>query len=299
MMTDTAERTRETLLSAAFVRELELLRRRLEQRARSGAGGEHLSRRRGGSSEFQEHRPYAPGDDLRRIDWAAYARSGEPVVKTFRAEEDSVVRLVIDASASLDFGTPTKLAVAVRLSAALAYMALAQTERTQLVVCRDGGVRDQLPARGRGGIPGVLRQLEAIEAGGAVELARAVDTVVRKSGRPGMLVVASDFLDASPYSSALSRAVQAGHDVVLLHVVAEEELDPQDEGDLAFEDAETGALVEVTLDVATIEAYLRRFAGLCASLRAFAKKHRATYVRVVTGEALESAVRRVVSRAVD
>src|SRR5262245_26947637 len=100
------------LLGAAFVRELEALRRRLEIRARSGAAGEHLARRRGGAAEFHEHRPYAPGDDLRRIDWAAYARSGEPVLKVFRAEEDVVARLVVDTSASLGVGEPPKLEVA-------------------------------------------------------------------------------------------------------------------------------------------------------------------------------------------
>ena len=96
------------LLDPDFVRELSLLRRRLKVDVRSGGAGEHVARRRGGSAEFQEHRPYAPGDDLRRIDWLAFARSGVPVVKTFRAEEDVVVRLLVDASASLDFGNPRK-----------------------------------------------------------------------------------------------------------------------------------------------------------------------------------------------
>src|SRR5206468_11736181 len=80
--------TGQGLLDPDFVRELSLLRRRLKVDVRSGGHGEHVARRRGGSAEFQEHRPYAPGDDLRRIDWLAFARSGMPVVKTFRAEED-------------------------------------------------------------------------------------------------------------------------------------------------------------------------------------------------------------------
>ncbi len=96
------------LLDPAFVRELEALRRRLEIRARSGGGGEHLARRKGSSAEFQEHRAYAPGDDMRRIDWAAYARTGEPVLKLFRAEEDVIARLVVDGSASLGFGEPSQ-----------------------------------------------------------------------------------------------------------------------------------------------------------------------------------------------
>ena len=89
------------LLDPSFTRELEALRRQLHIRARSGTVGEHVATRRGASAEFLEHRPYAPGDDLRRMDWLAFARTGEPVLKLFRAEEDVVVRLVVDASGSL------------------------------------------------------------------------------------------------------------------------------------------------------------------------------------------------------
>jgi uncharacterized protein (DUF58 family) len=287
------------LLDASFVRELEALRRRMEIRARSGAAGEHLARRRGGSAEFQEHRPYAPGDDLRRIDWAAYARSGEPVLKLFRAEEDVVVRLVCDASASLGYGEPSKLDAARRFAAAVGYMALAASERAQVYAAGEGVSREHVPARGRGGLPALLRALDGLEAKGGTDLAKAVDGVVRRSGRPGLLVVASDFFDPGPVTAALGRAVAAGHDVAMVQVVAPDEIEPTLEGDLTLEDAETGATVEVTIDAAVLEAYVLRFAGLCEELRAFARKHAATYVRLRTDEPLEPAVRRFVSRAVD
>jgi uncharacterized protein (DUF58 family) len=287
------------LLDPGFVRQLEVLRRRLEIRARSGAAGEHLAKRRGGSAEFQEHRPYSPGDDLRRIDWAAYARTGEPIVKVFRAEEDVVARLICDSSASLDFGTPTKLFTLVRLAAAIGYMTLAAAERAQLVVTADGVTRHHPAARGRNGLPALLKSLDAIAPGGRTDLARAVDAAVVRSPRPGMLAVLSDFFDGGPVLGALTRAVATGHDVVLVQVVAPEEVEPRDEGDWALEDSETGAVVDVTLDTAAIEAYLLRFAGLCEQLRAWATKHGATYVRVRTDDPLEDAVRRVVARSVD
>jgi uncharacterized protein (DUF58 family) len=287
------------LLGADFVRELEVLRRRLELRARSGGGGEHLARRRGGASEFQEHRPYAPGDDMRRIDWAAYARTGEPVLKLFRAEEDVVARILCDASASLGYGEPPKLDTARRLAAAIGYMTLARSERAQLFIAGEGITRENTPVRGRGGLPSLLRSLVAIEAKGGTDLARAVDTLVQKSHRPGMLVAISDFFDPGPVMSALGRAAKAGHDVVLAQVVAPDEIEPSFEGDWALEDVETGQLVEVTMDVAAIEAYVLRFAGLCEELRAWARRHRAAYLRVRTDEPLEDAVRRFVARSVD
>ena len=153
--------------------------------------------------------------------------------------------------------------------------------------------------RGRGGVPALLRALGAVSAEGDTDLGKAVDTVVQKSHRPGMLVVVSDFFDPGPVISALGRAVAAGHDVILAQVVAPDEIEPDFEGDWALEDAETGAVVEVTMDADAIDAYVLRFAGLCEELRAFARKHRAAYVRVRTDEPLEGAVRRLVARSVD
>src|SRR3954470_16961757 len=149
--------TQPSLLDADFVRELSLLRRRLKVDVRSGGAGEHVARRRGGSAEFQEHRPYEPGDDLRRIDWLAFARSGQPVTKLFRAEEDTMVRIVLDASASLDFGTPSKLEAARRVAAAVGYLALASGQRSELWVARVSSsgrlpFERTPPRRGRAGI---------------------------------------------------------------------------------------------------------------------------------------------------
>jgi uncharacterized protein (DUF58 family) len=293
------EPVRSALLDPAFVRELEVLRRRLEVRARSGGSGEHTAKRRGGSAEFQEHRPYAPGDDLRRIDWAAYARTGEPVLKLFRAEEDIVVRVLCDTSASMDYGSPSKFDVARRLTAAIGYLALARSERAQLLIGGDGLLREHTPSRGRNGLPAFLRAIDSVLAAGETDLAKAVDSAIRRSPRPGLLAVVSDFLDAGPLYGALGRAVMAGHDLALCHVVAAEEIEPRFDGDFALEDAETGEFVEVTMDASALEAYAMRFAGLCEELRSFARRHRATYVRVRTDESLEPVIRRFVARGVD
>jgi uncharacterized protein (DUF58 family) len=287
------------LLDPAFARELEALRRRMRVRARSGGGGDHLARKRGSSAEFLEHRPYAPGDDLRRMDWLAFARTGEPIFKLFRAEEDAIVRLVVDASASLEAGEPSKLLVAKRLAASLAYMALAESERAQVLAVGDGLMRACEPTRGRATLPTVLRELDAITPKGGTDLAKAIDAVVLRCERPGLLVVLSDFLDPGPFDAALTRAASAGHDLALVQILAPEELDPPFDGDLALEDAETGALIEVTLDARAVEAYLDKLGGLVQALRSIAKRHRASYVRVATTEPLLVAVRRFVGRSVD
>ncbi|MBX3126968.1 MAG: DUF58 domain-containing protein [Polyangiaceae bacterium] len=294
------------LLDPGFVRELEALRRRVQVRARSGGAGEHTAKRRGGSAEFQEHRPYVPGDDLRRVDWLAYARTGEPVVKLFRAEEDVVLRLLIDGSASLGFGDPSKLEVARRIGAALGYLALAGSQRVQVMVAQpragaDSGALGRVgsPRRGRGGLPALLRELQQIDAHGAVELATAIDQTLQRAARPGVLVVLSDFFDAGPVLAALSRARAAGHDLFLIQVLARNEIEPDFEGDFALVDAETGQTVDVTLDPSAVDAYVLRLTGLIEELRAFCKRHGASYLRTTTDEPLDGVIRRFVERAVD
>jgi len=292
------------LLSPEFLSELEILKRRLEIQARSGSAGDRAAKARGGSAEFQEHRPYEPGDDPRRIDWLAYARTGQPVTKLFRAEEDAVIRIVLDASASLDFGNPPKLETARRVAAAIGYLGLASGQRAELWTARvtdpeRAPFERARPRRGRGGITALLRELNKVSALGKTDLAAAVRAVVERSPRPGLVVVVSDFFDAGPVTSALTLCRSSGHDLALVQILDASELDPDLEGDLSLVDAETGQSLEVTADPAAIEAYLLRIAGLAEELRAFARKTGATYVRATTDENLLAVVRRFVSRTVD
>lgn len=286
------------LLHPDFVRELSLLRRRLKLDVRSGGTGERVARRRGGSAEFQEHRPYAPGDDLRRIDWLAFARSGVPVVKTFRAEEDVALRLLVDASASLDFGNPKKIEVLRRLAAALAYLALSESERVQVLVTGDESARGLSfvgePRRGRGALHRVLSELSHIEATGRGSLFAALRGVAERSLRPGLLVVLSDFLDPGPVAQELSRLRAQGHALALVQVLSRMELEPDFEGDLGLVDSENETELEVTMDASAIESYLARLSGLVEELRATSRRLGGRYVRAVTDEPLEHPLRRIV-----
>ena len=88
--------------------------------------------------EFEEHRAYTAGDDVARLDWLAFARTGQPVSKEHRADEDSILRLLVDGSASLGFGSPTKLEMTTRVAASMAYLALAAGHRVQVVTASGG-----------------------------------------------------------------------------------------------------------------------------------------------------------------
>jgi uncharacterized protein (DUF58 family) len=300
----------EGLLAPDFLRTLEALRRRLEVRARSGQSGEYQGPRRGGSAEFREHRSYETGDDLRRVDWLAYARTGQPVVKLFRSEEDVALRMLIDASASLDYGEPRKLVVAQRLAAAVGYLSLSNSQRAQVFVAsapdatdsraRALGVSRVHPMRrGRAGLAPLLGDLSSVLPGGQVNLSRAIGQLLRVAKRPGLLTVLSDFFDAGELTEALSRARASGHDVALIQVLDRTELEPHFEGDLTLLDAESGDTIDVTMDRAALAAYSRRLWSLIGELRDWARRHDATYIRVIGDETLEWSLRRFVMRRID
>lgn len=291
-----------SLLDPAFVRKLEALRRVLVSSARSGGAGEHAARRRGSSAEFLDHRRYEPGDDPRHIDWLAFARTREAVTKLYRAEEDTLLRLVIDASASLGFGDPPKLALAQRLAAALAYLALAGGGRTEVRVARSTGndvplVRASPVRRGRAAFASVCQELERIQAFGGTGLAEAVRTLVAQSARPGILCLISDFFDETPVTNALGRARAAGHDVILIQVLDSAELDPDFEGDVSLEDAETNETLDVSLDAAALEAYRARLEALFTELGTWARRNGAVYVRLSTAQDPWGAIHRILGRA--
>jgi uncharacterized protein (DUF58 family) len=235
----------------------------------------------------------------------AFARTGQPVTKLFRAEEDAVVRLVLDASLSQAFGTPTKHEATQRIAAAIGALALASGQRAEIALARERPDRaDPLERlgrrkRGRAGTAELLREIARVTPEGRADLGRAVRRVVESAVRPGLLVLLSDFLDPGPVTASLGMARAAGHDVALVQVMDRSELEPDFEGDYSLVDAETEASVEVTMDPAAIEAYLLRVAGLAEELRAWARRHGATYVRAMTDEPLLDLLRRFVKRSVD
>jgi uncharacterized protein (DUF58 family) len=290
------------LLDSAFLGELRVLERRLELRARSGLAGETLARRRGSSAEFEQHRPYVPGDDIRRIDWLAMARSGTPVLKQFRSEEDPTVQVLLDCSASLALGSPSKLRLAQRLCAAVGYLVLSSGARLQLI--RGPGsdasaVTFFAQRRGRSTLVAFLTELEASVAQGETHLAKWLQRIASSTRRPGLLVVVSDFLDPEPVLRELDLARAQGHDVALAQVLAREELVPDLEGDLELVDTETEARIALTVDESALAAYGAALAGLLEQLRAWCRQRGHGYARITREADLLPGLTKLVRREQD
>ncbi len=286
------------LLDPAFVRRLAKLAVVARRRFAGASAGARRSTRRGSSAELADHRAYTAGDDVRRIDWNAYARLEELVLRLFVAEEDLSVYLLVDASASLALGEPPKIDAAKRLAAGIGYVALHGSDRVSVWPFADAGAKVAMPpARGRKQVGRLLRALDAITPLGETDLARAVEALLARRPRPGLVAVVSDFLDPAGYERALDRLIAERHEPVLFHVVDPEELDPRPGGDLLLVDAERGRELEVTLDERALRAYRARVAAFLAELEGYAKKRGLFYVRVGTGADFEGALLRYLRAA--
>lgn len=261
-----------SLLDPDVLRRLARLRLAVRRRFAGVASGARRSRSKGSSAEFAEHRAYYPGDDVRRIDWNAYARLEELVLRLYVAEEDLSLYLLVDTSASLSIGEPRKIDVAKRLAAGLGYVGLSSSERVAVMPFASRLTTPFPPARGARRIGTLLRYLDALEPSGATDLGRAVDEFLARSPRPGLVVVISDFLDPAGFTRPIDRLIGERHEPVLFQVLDREELDPTPGGDLELVDAETGAKTEVSLDARAVRAYRARLDAFLAELAGYAKK---------------------------
>jgi len=253
--------------------------------------GERRSKRRGQSVEFDDFRPYVPGDDLRHLDWNAFARFDRFIIKLFRAEEDLAVTIVLDESPSMRAGEDetaggrrleSKLVHAARLAMGIGSIALAKQNRLSVIRTGAGPRAAMLPpCRGRRSIERLGRFLidglrTPHDPGQAVP---GFTDAMRQAGRVrrgrGVVVLVSDLLvrgDITPGLRALVAADRAGTDGAVLRVLSPAEIDPARNsdavrGDLRLEDAEGGPVSEITVTRALLRRYRERFAAHEAELR--------------------------------
>jgi uncharacterized protein (DUF58 family) len=267
-----------TVFDEAFLRQLERLLVMMRSPVRGGLKGGRRSVKRGQSVEFADYRDYAMGDDLRQLDWNVYARLERLFVKLFIEEEDVTVSLLVDASASMATGSPSKLLFAKRAAAALGYIGLASEDRVTVSALAGRMARRRAAMRGSGRVFRLLADLSAIEpADGPTDLVTAARHAGAQLRGKGVVILFSDLLD--PGADRVIRELAAtGSELIVLHVLSPDELDPALEGDLRLVDVETGDGVDVTVDLATLDAYKARLAAWKQAFADVAARRGASYV---------------------
>lgn len=232
----------------------------------SGRSGSHRSARRGQSQEFAEHRDYVAGDDLRHLDWSAYARHERLVTREFVAELERTVLLVVDRSASME---GVKAERSLQLAAALAWVGLGGGDRLALAVLAQDRIAYHPPIRSRAGWNRLIHWLGQTPAGGSASLARGWPEATARLPRAGLTLLISDALEPGVGRALAPLRFARQRGAVLQLLDAEDRQDPSTfEGPLALQDAEGGEERRLSVNAATCAAYRQALRLHCTELQA-------------------------------
>jgi uncharacterized protein (DUF58 family) len=275
---------------------------RLELRARAVVegvlAGLHKSPYKGQSVEFLQHREYVRGDDLRRVDWKVWGRQDRLYVKEFEEETNLRLALLVDASASMDYrsGPLSKYDCAATLAASLAWLALSHGDAAGCAVF-DDKVRASVPARTkRSQLTSVVEVLETPRGGRGTAFMPVLRSLAETLPRRGLVVVVSDLLgDRDGVFKGLQMLRKRGHDLVLLHVLDDDELDFPFDGPTRFEGLEIPD--HIACNPRALRAgYLAALEDFLADVRRQAAAARCDYSLVRTREPLDAALVKFLSR---
>ena len=225
------------------IRRLELRTRRLVE---SSFAGQYQSVFKGRGMNFEEVRPYSPGDEIRSIDWNVTARTGEPYIKKFTEEREMTVMILLDVSASGNFGSveESKREMAAEIAAILAFSAIHNNDKVGLLLFSDRVELFIPPKKGRHHILRLIREMLYFEpVGRGTDLSGALEYLNKVVTRRSLLFLVSDFL--SPDFSRPLTVTAKRHDTVALRVVDPAEETLPDVGVVLLEDPETGEQIEV------------------------------------------------------
>lgn len=242
------------LLDDRVLRKLDAFALAMREQARGGTGGLRRSKAMGSSVEFSDFRAYSPGDDLRRVDWNAYARFDKLFLKLFLDEQETTLRVLLDASASMRHGQPDKWALAIRIAAILSYLALTRYDRVMIAVMKGSAVYASRRFSSRQAFPEVEAYLLGIAPSGETRLNEALTRVPVTAGR-GLCVLLSDLLTGEGWARGASSLLFKRQELSVMQILSPQELTPDMEGAVRLLDAEGGPSCDVQISPEALRCY--------------------------------------------
>ena len=249
------------------------------------------SLRRRPSADFLEHRSYAPGDDVRFVDWKASARSEHIYIKQGEQPKEATVAVFIDCSASMGWGSPPKSGATLLLAMALSYLALAHGDRLVLAPYGQTAARSLGPLSGKGQVPGVLTYLRALPFGGQASLGGAALKFLHEQNlTSGLVLVLSDFLAEDGLEQILDHFPAPLWQVALLQILHPDELAPHALGSVEVQDAETHQSANYDITPRAARDYQQNLSAWQAALDMTCVRHYAQFTTIPTNWTLETDV---------
>ena len=278
------------LIDRQFLEKLERLTIHWQRSFTGLVGGHNISRFPGAGQEFLDHRHFHHGDDMRAINWRAYLRLEKLFLKMFQIEPRVPVRLLIDASSSMTTGQPDKFHYARRLAAALCYVGLVRLDTICIQPFRDSLSESFVCGGGRHRIASTVDFLTRLEAHGKTDFLEVSRQFLASYPQAGLVILMSDFLDDQDAEKPLQYIADYGHELLLVHIWAPDDREPQWDGEMELVDAETGGRLELALDGDARRQYTGAFDAYSRRLQEAVHRAGGRYAGVPTSLELEEAI---------
>ena len=270
------------MLTDSFLSRLDALSLAMRGRAQGGAGGSRRSRQTGSSAEFSDYREYIPGDDIRRLDWNAYARFDRLFLKLYMEEQESLVTILLDASASME----AKWNTARKVAEALGYLALTGGDRLCVQTLKNGRAMRSPVLSGRAAFPRLTGFLDTCVPDG--KEGTLTEAVKHTEGlKKGLCFLITDGYTEDALAEALDYLRYCKQETAVVQVLSGEELRPEMDGALRLTDSETGEKVDLMADRGALEDYREALEAFLKEIREHCASREALYMLLDAEQAFE------------
>lgn len=270
------------MLTDSFLSRLDTLSLAMRGRAQGGAGGSRRSRQTGSSAEFSDYREYVPGDDIRRLDWNAYARFDKLFLKLFMEEQESLVTVLLDASASM----AAKWASARSAAEAVGYLVLTGGDRLNIQVLKNGRALRSPQLSGRAAFPRLTGFLDTCAPDG--NEGTLTEAVKHTEGlKKGLCFLITDGYTEDALKEALDYLRYLKQETAVVQVLSGEELRPDYAGAVRLTDSESGEKLDLLADRAALDAYQDALTDFLKSVRENCASREAPYMLLDSEKSFE------------
>ena len=277
------------LLDPSVISSAEHLGLRARQIVEGLMAGENKSPFHGFAAEFAQHREYAPGDDLRYLDWKVLGRTDRTFIRQYEQETNYLAHILLDGSGSMNYGSTsiTKLQYGKAIAACLSYVILLQRDAVAIQMF-DTAARQLTPrASTPDALDSVLEALASCQAGGQTDVASALHNAAEQISRRGLVIVISDlFDDEQKFLTGLQHLRFVGHEVIVFHVLDPNELEFPFTQPLEFDDIESAETITARPDEIR-HSYLEQIQHFCRRVREGCDQNNSHYVLANTGRPLQ------------
>lgn len=270
------------VIDEAFLAELEALQTILKNNVAGMFGGNHQSKNFGSSCEFADYRDYVPGDDISKIDWNVYARFDKLYQKLYLDERQMHTRIYIDASRSMQHGSPEKAEQAIRLAAAFAYLSVNEMDKVSIYAIRGERVEEVISGMvGKDSYINYINKLNELEFEDDVSISKAILSSAKIGMGDGYSILISDFLTEEDYERAIDRFAERRRDILCVQVLSREELNPQIRGKMHLFDAENVQdFFRKKIDADRINAYKEALKYVTERIKTYCESRGGQYMLV-------------------